>query len=220
MSSINSQYVVWDLPVRLVHWSLAVGIAAMWWTGEEGLMEVHSKVGYVLLVLVATRLVWGVVGSYHARFGNFLAGPQRMLTYIRNPQPVIGHNPLGGWSALTLLLLVCLQALTGLCATDDITFDGPLAFWAGDYSATLTEWHEINWGLLQAFVALHLLAVSFYQFKKKQPLIQAMVLGSATGKLSTHAPRSWWWALMIAAAAAGALYWVVTTAPEAPSFYY
>lgn len=220
MNQMSSPHVVWDWPVRLIHWSLVVGIATMWWTGEEGMMDVHSKVGYALLVLVATRLVWGLVGSYHARFANFLAGFRRITAYLRDPEPTVGHNPLGGWSTLLLLLLVLVQALTGLCASDDILFEGPLAYWAGDFSAPLTEWHEINWGLLQGFIALHLLAVAFYQFRKRQPLVQAMLRGKAPGKTADTPPKPFWWALLIASLAAGVLTFVITNAPEAPSFYY
>jgi cytochrome b len=216
----SRQYVVWDWPVRLIHWSLVLGIATMWWTGEEGLMEIHSKVGYGLLVLVSTRLVWGFIGSYHARFSSFLGGFGRITAYLRDPEPAVGHNPLGGWSTLVLLLLVLVQALTGLCASDDIIFDGPLAYWAGEYSAPLTEWHEINWGLLQGFIALHLAAIVFYQWKKQQPLVQAMLRGKAPGKVSEHPPKPLWWAVLIAALAGLALYAVVTFAPEAPSYYY
>ena len=220
MDNGSSSYAVWDWPVRLIHWSLVFGIATMWWTGEEGMMDVHSKVGYALLVLVATRLVWGLVGSYHARFANFLAGTGRIAAYLRNPQPSPGHNPLGGWSTVVLLLLVLVQALTGLCANDDILFEGPLAYWAGDFSAPMTEWHETNWGLLQAFIGLHLAAIAFYQFKKRQPLVQAMLRGSAPGKMSDTPPKPLWWAVLIAVVAAGVLYVVITNAPEAPSYYY
>lgn len=212
-------YVVWDLPVRLIHWSLVIGIAAMWWTGEEGMMDWHSKIGYGLLILVTTRLVWGLVGSYHARFTNFLAGFSRIREYLRGAAPTVGHNPLGGWSSLAMLLLVFTQASSGLMANDDIAFEGPLAYWAGDLSATLTEWHEINWGILRALIVLHLAAIAFYQWRRHQPLVKAMVLGKAEGKVSEVAPRSGWWALLIAAAFSGALYLLVTLAPQAPSYY-
>lgn len=219
MKTEQSGYAVWDWPVRLIHWSFPLGIAAMWWTGEQGLMDVHSKVGYALLVLVITRLFWGFVGSYHARFTSFIAGPRRISAYLRHPQVTVGHNPLGGWSVLALLCTVLLQAVSGLFTSDDILFEGPLAYWGGEVSGLLAEVHEINWIVMQALILLHLAAVVFYQWGRKQPLIQAMWWGSAPGKAASERPKPLYLAALIALVLAGALWWVLVNAPEAPSYW-
>ena len=94
---------VWDWPVRLTHWFFVVAVIAMWWTGEEGLFEWHSKLGYVILTLVVSRLIWGFVGSYHARFVHFVRGWKAVAGYVKEPIETVGHNPLGALSVLALL---------------------------------------------------------------------------------------------------------------------
>ncbi len=183
------------------------------------MMDVHSKVGYALLVLVGTRLLWGLVGSYHARFQSFLAGPARIGAYLRHPTPTVGHNPLGGWSVVALLLSLLMQGVSGLFTSDDILFEGPLAYWGGEASSVLAEVHDVNWGVLQVLILLHLAAVVFYQWGRKQPLIQAMLWGSAEGKTASQPPRPFFVAIVIGLLLAGGLWWVVVNAPEAPSYW-
>ena len=74
---------LWDLPVRLFHWSLVALIPACWASAEFDRLDLHEWFGYVVLVLVVARFVWGVIGSQHARFADFLAGPGRIVPYVR-----------------------------------------------------------------------------------------------------------------------------------------
>lgn len=213
-------WVVWDWPVRLIHWYFPLGIGFMWWSGEAGHMQWHSWAGYSLLVAGLTRLLWGFFGSYHARFSSFLRSPVQVLAYLRGaPFTGVGHNPIGGWSTLVLLVLVITQAVSGLCASDDISFEGPLSYWAGDWADTLTEWHEVNWALLQLVIVVHIAAITFYHFRKRQPLVRAMLVGSAPGKVSAKPPAPAWRAIVIATFVATLLALVITLAPEAPSYY-
>ena len=118
-----------------------------------------------------------------------------------------------------LLLLLLAQAGSGVFSRDDLLFEGPFSYWAGDLSGTLTEWHKTNWLLLQGFIALHLLAVCWYQWRKKQPLIQAMWRGQAGDKFVASPPKPLWWAALILILLSLALWGLVTIAPEAPSYY-
>lgn len=220
MTPQRADWPVWDWPVRIIHWYFPIAIAFMWWSGEEGKMQWHSWVGYSLLVAAATRLLWGLVGSYHARFTTFLRGPSAVLAYLRGQRfDGVGHNPVGGWSTLLLLSLVFTQALSGLFSADDILFEGPFAYWAGDWSDALTEWHEVNWGILQVLIAVHLGAIAFYQRVKKQAMVQTMWFGRSEGRRSEAPPRPAWLALLIALVLAGVLLGLISVAPEAPSYY-
>ncbi len=88
---------------------------------------VHEWSGYTIIVLVVSRIVWGFIGSRHARFSDFLVGPARLREYLKGrPAASAGHNPLGGWSVLLLLTLLLLQAGSGLFNSDDVLFQGPL----------------------------------------------------------------------------------------------
>src|SRR4029079_6532014 len=101
----------WDLPVRLFHWTLVALLGFMFWSGKTGgnAMEYHMYAGYWVLALVVFRVMWGFLGSCLSRCSDCLAGPGRALALstrlMSMPQaPVAGHNPLGGWMVLLLLL--------------------------------------------------------------------------------------------------------------------
>ena len=100
--------------------------------------------GYRLLCLVATRIIWGFIGSEAARFRAFLFAPRTVLKYPRAGGQYAGHNPLGGLSVTMLLLLLLAQAGSGVFSRDDLLFEGPFFDWAGGLSGSLTEWHKTN----------------------------------------------------------------------------
>ena len=109
---------VWDILVRIFHWSLVVSFAIAYFTQEEdNVLHIYS--GYIVLGLVSFRLIWGVVGTKYARFSNFIYSPQKVLEYSKsllnnNPKHYTGHNPLGGWMIIALLLSLFVVTLSGL----------------------------------------------------------------------------------------------------------
>ena len=80
----SARYPVWDHTVRLIHWYFPLAIGVMWWSGEQGRMEIHAWVGYSLLICVLTRIVWGVIGSEAARFNHFVRGPGEVQRYLKS----------------------------------------------------------------------------------------------------------------------------------------
>ena len=214
------QWPLWDRAVRVIHWYLPLAIAFMWWSGEEGLYDWHSWVGYSLLVAVGTRVCWGIIGSQSARFAAFLASPSAVVAYVRGrPYQGEGHNPLGGWATVILLLVIFLQGLSGLFVTDDVMFEGPLMFWGGEWSGVFAEWHELNWLVLQVLIVLHLVALTYHQLYRKEPLIGAMWWGKTNSRFSLSKPKNTGLALVIALIIAGLLFLLITLAPQAPSYY-
>ncbi len=211
---------VWDAPTRLIHWALPAGVGLMWWSGETGRMQIHSYVAYVLITLVVTRLIWGLVGSYHSRFSNFVVGPRKIARYVSQGGDVVGHNPLGALSTVALLLVLLAQGVSGLFSVDDVAFDGPLAYaFDGAFIDVASEWHETNWGILQGLVVLHLAAIAWYQWRKKRPIIQTMWQGSFVGRVGKEAPVPFTRAVFIAVITAIVLSALVGLAPDAPSYY-
>src|SRR5262245_49129088 len=112
---------VWDRPVRIVHWLIVALFAFQIVTGKIGgdLMKWHGWSGYTVLTLVIFRVLWGFAGGMHARFSNFVASPRTALGFAarlfsREPTPYLGHNPLGGWSAVAMITLLLAQAVAGL----------------------------------------------------------------------------------------------------------
>jgi len=183
---------VWDLPLRLFHWLLVVCVGGAYfcvksagvtegWLSETGLdwMTWHSRFGYAVLTLILFRLVWGVIGPYYARFTQFVVGPRKIAIYLRTKQWTAGHNPLGAWSVVAMLLAFGVQAASGLFASDDILFEGPLSGLDPALSRFLNSVHHASEWVLVALVALHLCAIAYYSVFRRQPLIRAMVTGDA-----------------------------------------
>ncbi|MEL6529478.1 MAG: cytochrome b/b6 domain-containing protein [Pseudomonadota bacterium] len=212
---------VWDLPVRLCHWSFALLIPAMWWTAENSAWAWHKRLGLVLLGLLVFRIIWGVLGSRTARFVSFVKGPSAVMAYLRGDRdtadPAIGHNPLGALSVIALLGAMALQVSMGLFAGDP--FDGatgPLNSLVGVMTAdTLTDWHEMFFWVIVSLVGLHLTAIGFYAIVKRNNLISPMISGSKTvsGDAMENPPTPWQNALISAVASAGVVVWVAYGAP-------
>ncbi len=209
---------LWDLPTRICHWLLVVCLPAAWLAVELDWLQVHEWLGYTVLVLVVSRIIWGFVGSQHSRFSDFLVGPRAVLAYLRGENPAsVGHNPLGSWSVLLLLLLLLTQAVSGLFNSDDVFFTGPL-YYALDAGMrdTMGLVHEVAFNLLLGLVALHIAAVIYHQRWRREPLVQAMLRGSADGREGRAVPVSLWRAVLVVAVVALALWVLLATAPAPP----
>lgn len=172
---------IWDLPTRLFHWLFAAAVIGAIVTVKVGgsWMDWHLPFGVCALVLLTFRLIWGFTGGRYARFANFVTGPFATIRYLKSPeyQETAGHSPIGGWSVLALLLVVGIQAVTGLFATDDILTQGPLnAFVSADTASLLTSIHKWNEKPLFVLIALHLAAIIIYAIKGKK-LVPAMISG-------------------------------------------
>ncbi len=181
---------IWDLPTRLFHWALAIcivlGIVFVKIGGNA--IQWHAYCGYTALALILFRIIWGFVGSQYARFANFIPSPATLIAFLRGQvDGGLGHNPLGALSVIGLLLVVLIQALTGLFADDDIFFQGPLAKYVSNSTvALLTSIHRFNQYSIFALVGLHIAAISYYYFVKRENLVRPMVNGD---KLTTTAPK-------------------------------
>lgn len=212
----SDSHPLWDLPTRLFHWLLALCLLLSWWTGEEGQFERHEWLGYTVFVLVLSRVIWGFVGSRHSKFSDFVRGPVTVWAYIKGREPGgRGHNPLGGWSVLSLLLVLLIQAISGMFNSDDLMFDGPFFFVASvEFRDTMGVIHEQAFNVLLALVALHLAAVFYYQWIKKMPLLQAMIKGKSEGRYGASPVTSVWRALIVIVVIAALLWWAISLAPQ------
>jgi cytochrome b len=214
---------VWDLPVRVAHWTLLLAVAGCWATHYAGVewFAWHRRFGYVVLVLVGFRLVWGFVGTRHARFAAFLRGPRVTLAYLRGRSgPVVGHNPLGALSVIALLVVLLLQASTGLLANDEIMNAGPFYGWISpQLSNRISGVHVASSNVLLALIGLHVAAVAWQELARRRPLVSAMFTGRKVAVLvppteeirGSRTGR----ALAIVVALATALALAISAAPEA-----
>jgi cytochrome b len=183
---------LWDLPVRLVHWSMVALLAGLWWTWKSGQIELHERLGYVTLGILLFRLYWGLFGSSTARFSQFVKGPREIAAYLRGRSPVIvGHNPLGALSVLLLLGLMIVEVGFGLFTQDvDGIEAGPLAAYVSYETADWARgWHSLLFNVILGVVALHVLAILFYLVVKRENLVGPMVTGRRRFDQDVEAPR-------------------------------
>jgi cytochrome b len=176
---------VWDVPTRLFHWTLVVLFGFSWFSGEQGneWLRWHFLSGYAILTLVLFRISWGVLGSTYSRFRHFVRGPRAVVHHLRSlvgaaEEGDYGHNPAGAWMIVAMLVLLLIQAGTGLFADDDIFTQGPL----GDLvSADTRHWftmiHSVNVSVILVLVGLHIAAMLVYLALRRENLIATMVTG-------------------------------------------
>lgn len=175
---------VWDLPTRIFHWLLVVCVLALVVTGQVGgaAMNWHFRFGYAVLSLLLFRLVWGVIGGHWSRFSSFLYSPGTVIRYLRGqgaPEHGVGHNPLGAGSVFAMLFFLLVQVGTGLVSDDEIAASGPFTSLVSNALVSQATSYHANIGklILIALVALHIAAILFYLWSKKQNLVRVMVLG-------------------------------------------
>lgn len=172
---------VWDIGVRLFHWSLVAMIISAYVIVDP--RQVHRILGYIVIGLIAFRLVWGVAGTRHARFINFIPGPTRLIGYFRDmlrgrEDRYLGHNPAG--AAMIVLLIAALFAvgLTGYMMGMDAYFG----------QAWVEHTHELIVNILVVLVVCHVVGVIYASWRHRENLVKSMI----TGKKDLHEkePRS------------------------------
>ncbi|MBI5262579.1 MAG: cytochrome b/b6 domain-containing protein [Bradyrhizobium sp.] len=162
---------VWDPFVRLFHWSLVTCFVVAYATGDE-IEKVHLAAGYTIAGLVAARIVWGVIGSRHARFSDFVRSPREVLSYLRDvvllrARRYLGHNPAGGAMIVALLAALIGTCTTGFMMTTD-------AYWGAKW---VEEVHELFANLTVGLVVGHILGVLVASFEHKENLVASMISG-------------------------------------------
>jgi cytochrome b len=172
---------VWDLPTRLFHWLIVLLVGFSWWSAETGHMDWHYRSGLTALILLAFRLLWGFIGGSTARFAGFVRPPAEVIAYLRRPveaSVAAGHNPLGGYSVIAMLLVLVVQVSTGVFAVDvDGIESGPLSYLVSfDQGRIAASVHHLSFTALQVLVALHVLAIAYYRIRGRH-LIGPMVTG-------------------------------------------
>jgi len=189
---------IWDLPTRLFHILLALCVLGLVITGGNGdlAMAVHFYLGYSVLTLVFFRIVWGIVGGHWSRFATFIPSPSSLLSYLRNfknpdAKPSVGHNPLGAISVFVFLTVLALQGLSGLMSDDDISISGPWAALVPNaWVSFATQYHtEIGFPLILVLIGIHIAAVLYHLYAKKQNLIRPMIDGDKLASPNTPASR-------------------------------
>ena len=213
---------VWDVLIRGFHWLLVINIAVMLISAELENFDVHIMAGKVVVTLLAIRIVWGLIGSSNARFSALVYRPQAYIDYIRKlPERSAGHSvahsPIGALAVIAILLVVAIQATSGLFAADvDGLIEGPFAYYITyELSRTASDIHLSNIDWLITIIVVHIAANLFYYFYKRDNLIKPMITGarSIPEAQQIDAPQlaSYWKALWVTILVAALMIWLFVT---------
>jgi cytochrome b len=180
---MRTKILVWDLPVRLFHWLLALAFAGAFLTAEsERYRDVHVLLGYTMLALVAFRLLWAFAGSRYARIASFAYGPKAVAGYLRSlasgrPMHFVGHNPAGSWAIYATIALAIVTGISGY------------AVYAADVGENL---HEAAANAMLALVVVHIAGVAIASAIHRENLVRAMITGYKRGHAADGIARSRW----------------------------
>jgi cytochrome b len=177
---------VWDVPTRLFHWALVASFAGAFLTADsERQRNLHVLFGATMLVLIAFRLVWGLVGTRYARFAAFAFGPRAVLRYFAsiatlNPVRYVGHTPGGAWAIWLMLALGVLVGASGYATYNDLGGE-----WLEDAHGALA------WTFLAA-VVVHVGGVVLSSVLHRENLVGSMITGRKRGDASEAIRRPRW----------------------------
>lgn len=193
---------VWDIPTRIFHWSLALSFLGAYLTAEsERYRDLHVALGYLMLGLLVFRLVWGFAGSRYARFASFCFRPQQIRDYLRSllarrPQHYLGHNPAGSVAIFLLIALGIATATSGILLYQEIGGDA------------FEELHEGAANFMLAVVLVHIAGVAVSSYLHRENLVRAMITGHKEGKPSQGIARPHAWLGVIMAVTIGAFLYI------------
>ncbi len=181
----DRQIKVWDLPVRLFHWSLVFSFLVAYIT-EDHIMPLHVLAGYIIGGLILFRLIWGFIGTEHSRFKNFTYSPSTVFSYLKDvvsfkAEHYVGHNPAGGAMVVALLVSLALAVITGFAAYGAEQAAGPLAGVMASMprfvKKAAEEVHEFFANFTLLLVFLHLGGVLLASLQHRENLVRSMING-------------------------------------------
>lgn len=167
----SAEVKVWDIAVRIFHWSLVVWFVLAWISADEW-DSFHEISGYVVAGLIGFRLLWGLIGSRHARFSDFVVRPSTLIVYLRDSflnraKRYLGHNPAGGAMILVLLGSLVVATVSGIVSTSN-------AFWGVEWVEDL---HEVSASIVLVLVLFHLAGVVYSSLAHRENLVKSMFTG-------------------------------------------
>ena len=201
---MNDEIRVWDPLVRFFHWGLVLTFIIAYLSGdEENTLHIYS--GYAVLGLIIFRVFWGLIGTRHARFSDFVTTPSAMMEYLKNlaekPKRYIGHNPAGGWMVIVMLITLFIVTVSGLKIYAIEEGMGPLAgetpelaiirtahadddLWEEFWEETEDPWeefweeiHEASSNFMLLLILIHIIGVFVSGKLHDENLAKAMLTG-------------------------------------------
>lgn len=197
----HKKVLVWDAPVRAFHWLMVLAFAGAYITAESEVWRLlHVTLGYTMAGLVVFRIVWGFVGTRHARFASFVRGPSAIRRYFRSffsgsVEHHTGHNPAGALAILVLIFLSLLVAASGWATYNEIS---------GEWVARI---HDAAANFMMLVVVVHVAAVVISGLVHKENLVRSMLSGFKNGSASEAIDNQWFWLAVVILLAVLAFWW-------------
>jgi cytochrome b len=182
----QQEILVWDAPLRVVHWLMVLTFAGAYLSAEsERWQVVHATLGYTMAGLIAFRLLWGLIGTRHARFAAFVRGPSSVRRYLGSllrgrPEHHAGHNPAGAWAIVAMIALAVVVVATGWTLGPDPEKEG-----------LLSELHESAAAVMLGLVCIHVAAVVASSWLHRENLVRAMINGRKSGHAQQAIRTPW-----------------------------
>ncbi len=171
---------IWDINIRIFHFLLIILVIISISSQKLNLNYIHQYSGITILCLLIFRIYWGIFGSFYSRFVNFNLSYNNVKLFVKKSKiDYIGHNPLGSLSILTFYVILFFTGFTGLLSSDDILFDGPLTKYFPEIVKTMTTFHNLLHYILYILICTHIFFAIYYQFFKKQKIINQMITGKS-----------------------------------------
>lgn len=177
---------VYDIPTRIFHllfgllfiFAFTIGNAV---DDDNVVFSYHMLAGILMCFLVLFRLVWGVLGSKHARFTNFSLHPTELIRYLKgiiagDKQQWAGHNPASSWAAIVMMFCALGLGATGYLMS------------VGQAGEDLEEIHELLANAFLLIVLLHITGLGLHSLRHRDSLWKSMFDGRKSGTSGMSAP--------------------------------
>jgi len=184
-STSSKTIMVWDPLVRIFHWVLVLSFFTTYITGDD-FQALHVWAGYTIISLLFTRILWGFLGTTHAKFSDFYYSKDHIIVFIKETlqckaKRFIGHNPAGGAMIFLLLISLIITTFTGLFLYGIDEGQGPLAFlpyknWLS-VKQYINEAHEFFANFTLFLILIHVVGVLIESIIHKENLIKSMITG-------------------------------------------
>ena len=176
---------VWDPLIRIFHWTLVLSFIIAYAT-EDDFLKLHVYAGYAMLILLAVRIVWGLIGTRYARFSNFIYSTETIKKFIKDTfsfraKRYIGHNPAGGAMIILMIISLLITGITGIAVYGAEEQAGPMAVWffqrSHFWGDAFEEIHEFMANFTLLLVFIHVAGVIIESVIHNENLARSMITG-------------------------------------------
>ena len=176
----NNKKLLWDLSLRVFHFLLIILVIGLIFSAKLDRLDIHQYLGVAILGLLIFRLVWGFIGSYTSKFKSFNLSAYKLYTFFTGKYKSKSvRSPTASLSVITFMITLFVLTISGLFSSDDVLYEAPLGFLFPKYISFFTKVHNISHYVLYVLLSLHLAAIFYYQFFKKNKIIQQFIDGYA-----------------------------------------